>query len=287
MENIEFPKKKKRIKRLVRVILAIILCCLLIVVLFCNRKESKMAVFESREQLGEWLVAGDYGAAPSRFHAPLGKHPDIEADVSYLVPLIKEHGVPTIVCDDDSFSYTDEFLTLNPYAKSDSREPQMMFNVTLNGYDYTVYATYITEGVRSMYENSDEYISGSEKEKRIFFYNFLETYLGLACSKEITYDEKVYTFYESVYYKFAPKSIFTGKGVLDYILWEFIYEDVIYGIAFEPGEDKENYEVLTAQIPQLIPQVISYDDFISEVDINIEVLVALPVNGGKGGAYYE
>ena len=256
-------KKRKIIISVTALVLIIAIVTLLVM---CNRKESKMAVFKTKEQFAEWLVAGDYGAAPSRFHSTLGSHPDLEADVSYLVPLIKEYGIPAFTCDEEDFSYKG-YITLSPYAQSDSHEPQIIFHIELNGYKYTVYATYITEGVRDLYENPDDYIAGLEEGKGFNLRGFLESYLRLHSPKEIEHGGETYTLYENEEYKIALKSFFTDKKVTDYITWGFIYESVVYRIVFEPGENKERYDAMTAEIPKLKPIIIPYEDFVeSEVE---------------------
>ena len=243
-------KKRKIVIGVIAVVLAAVTITSLIM---CNSKESKMAVFESREQFAEWLVAEDYGAAPSRFNSMFGGYPDLEADVSYLVPLIKEYGIPTFTCDDGELSY-DGYITLSPYAQSDFREQQMIFNLTLNGYEYTVYATYINDGFRDLYENAENL--------GINLNNYLESQYRLHSPKEIEYDGRIYTFYESEEYKIVLKSFFTGKQVTDCVTWGFISENIVYRIAFEPGEHKENYNAMVAEIPKLKPVVIPYDEFV-------------------------
>ena len=258
-------KKRKIIIPIVAVVL--IACLTVSLVLYGNRKDSKMAVFESREQLAEWLAAGDYGAAPSRFHSTLGSHPDLEADVSYLVPLIKEYGIPTFTCDDGELSYTGGYITLSPYARSDTREPQLIFHLTLNGYEYTVYATYITEGVRDLIENFDVYESGKEESDRYGLKSFLSWYLGISYQKEITVDGVEHTFSESEDYNFAYESTAPGKIETDHIQWGFISEGFIYHISVNAGKNKANYDAVTALIPKIKPVVISYEDLIeSEVE---------------------
>ena len=253
-------KKRKIIIPIVAV--ALIGCLTVSLMLYSNRDESKMAVFESREQFVEWLVAGDYGAAPSHFRSPLGGHPDLEADVSYLVPVIKEYGIPTFTCDDGELSYTGGYVTLSPHAESDILEPQLIFHLTLDGYEYTVYATYITEGVQDLIENFDEYEAGLEEDKRYGLKHFLSWYLWISYQKEIIVDGVEYTFSEGLDYNFAYPSDKPGKLATDHIQWGFISEGFIYYISVNAGKNKENYDAVTALIPKIKPVVISYEELI-------------------------
>ena len=253
---------KKR-KIIISIIVILFVCGLTIsIILYGNKDENKMAVFESREQFVEWLVAGDYGAAPSRFHSSFGGHPDIEADVSYLVPLIKEYGIPTFTCDDGELSYSGGYITLSPYARSGSGRlnPQLLYHLTLNGYEYTVYATYITEGVRDLIENFDKY--EAEKEDTAGLKMFLKLYLGFSFQNVITVEGVDHIYSEEKDYNFAYKSDETGMLETDYLQWGFISENFMYYISFDAGKNKENYDAVTALIPKIKPVVISYEELV-------------------------
>lgn len=256
-----------RKRKTIIVILALFLVVSLIVslILYGNRKESKMAVFESKEQFARWLAAGDYGAAPSRFNSTFGGHPDLDADVSYLVPLIKEYGIPTITCDEEDFAYTGGYITLSPYAQDYNQMPQIIFHLKLNGYKYTVYATYITEGVRDLIENFDVYEAGLEESERYGLKSFLRSYLYLSPlnRKEFTVDGVKYSVYETKDYDLAyttNTSFKQGKAETDHFIWKFISGNFVYGISFDAGKNKESYDAVTAQILKLMPTVISYEE---------------------------
>lgn len=264
-------KKRKIIIPIVAVVL--IACLTVSLVLYGNRKESKMAVFESKEQLAEWLVAGDYGAAPSRFHSKLGSFPDLEADVSYLVPLIKEFGIPTIVCDEADFSYTGGYITLSPYAKESDlyREPQIIFHLKLNGYKYTVHATYIYDGMRDLIDNYDKLepdklkSEGFENWKEFnaenVLKNRLRNWFQFHIPKEIEVGGETKIFYEYPEYKTVLKTYVTGEEK-ECLTWGFISGNVVYRIVFDPGENREKYDAMTAEIPKLKPLIISYEEFV-------------------------
>ena len=252
----------KKQNKIIPPIALILVFCLSFSLICCGEKyEDRTAVFESREQLSVWLTAEDYGAAPSKFRAEAGGKADLEADISYLVPLIKEFGLPAIVCEGENFCYTDGYITFNPEAQKDDREAQMIFSLTLNGYDYTVYATYVTDGVQSKYESYNE--SSTEEYARELF-SFMKSYFyGIGTQKEITVGGVSYLGAEADVNEWISGELRTvGKK------WSFIYGNVLYQIAIDPGENGESYEEISEGIAKMQPVIIPYSELVGGSEVS-------------------